>query len=114
MISKLVPTLLAILCMAVPLNAAQKYSGEIVVGPGAATCGKYFSENQKMKSSFFFWAQGYLTAIFWAMESSSILAQKDPEALNLWLDNFCKDNPLKSYHEAVKALVKELMLNEGK
>ncbi len=104
--------LLFLMISAFPIHASSKQNtGEIIFGPGAISCGKYFFENSQTKLAFFSWAQGYMTGLLWAMEKSSVLIDKDPEALRLWIDNYCKANPLKSYHEAVKALIEFLVKN---
>jgi len=84
-------------------------------GIGTLSCGQYVKttrtgtryQRENLKSRFSAWLSGYFTAL--SVEQDKDLRHgKDIDALNLWVDNYCKANPLKNYYFAVKSLMLEL------
>lgn len=86
-----------------------------VYGAGMVSCGKYVEARQSNKAGeiyqFSAWLDGFLTAFTMFnpdADSDYINSKKDDAALLLWLDNYCKGNPLDYFHLAVQSLIKEL------
>jgi hypothetical protein len=86
-----------------------------VYGAGTVSCGKYVEVRQSNKSGelyqFSAWIDGFLTAFTIynpKADCDYINSKKDDAALLLWLDNYCKENPLDNFHLAIQSLVKEL------
>jgi HdeA/HdeB family len=72
------------------------------------TCGKFISDtssNPQAKEVYSWWLAGYITAV--NLERSRHLVT-DKEAHELWIKNYCVENPLKQYVEAVLELDKHL------
>jgi hypothetical protein len=52
--------------------------------------------------------EGYITAANTYMNDTYDIAQnKDIASLDLWLDNYCKENTLKEFSDAMQNLVSE-------
>ena len=89
-----------------------------VVGPGARSCGQIIASMEADKigrAAYFFWAQGFLSGLNFEygpdFEFSTDLS--DYDALMLWLENYCKENPLDIYARAVSKLWHELRARQG-
>ena len=55
------------------------------------------------------WIFGYVTAYnLQTPDTQDILGQTDREAILLWLENYCKQNPLTDFAEAMEPLTDEL------
>ena len=97
---------------ALPSTAADKAGKFTVLSMGTKSCGEVvadFKEDSRGKLSNSIWVAGYLTAINERVASrSNIAAGTDPEAWNLWINNYCSANPLESLSSATSALVAEL------
>jgi len=86
-----------------------------IYGAGLVSCGKYVEARQSNKAGEIYqlsaWIDGFLTAFTMFNPdaySDFINSKKDAAALLLWLDNYCKENPLDNFHLAVQSLVEEL------
>jgi len=78
-------------------------------GLGAASCGKWTSavalENYTYVAMVQ-WLNGYLTAYSaWVEGESGPVSKLDTEGLKAWVDNYCRDNPLKSVSTAASKLI---------
>lgn len=89
-----------------------------VYGEGTASCGSYVeSKNDEIQRYIYLvWLNGYLTA-FNQYQSSKlkifngshdIKKGLDSPALMLWLENYCRENPLDTFVRAVMMLRNEL------
>jgi len=79
---------------------------------GTKSCGEVvanFKEDGLGKMNNSIWVAGYLTAINERVSTrSNVAAGTDPEAWNLWINNYCSASPLESLSSAAAALVVEL------
>jgi len=98
--------------------AAQDNGPMALVGVGARSCGKFVAEtkdDENIRAAYFFWAQGFLSGLnqkyLVRFESSTDLA--DHNALRLWVENYCEENPLDSYYVATFKLWHELRRRQG-
>jgi len=98
--------------------AAQNNGTMILVGVGANSCGKFVAETKDdddFRVAYFFWAQGFLSGLnykyFDRTEFSTNLA--DHNALQLWIENYCEENPLDMYGVATIKLWSELRTRQG-
>ena len=92
---------------------------KVIVGTGAFSCGKFLEDKQQfatlLDAEYFAWAQGFLSGLnvkyFLSRESATDLS--DHEALELWIENYCGENPLDSYVTATTKLWRELRIMQG-
>jgi len=80
-------------------------------GIGGHSCGEYNQTRQNPSSrlSFWNWMSGYVTAYNrWTPDTYDIMSNRGLDSLRGWLDNYCKENPLESFEDAVGALISEL------
>ena len=89
-----------------------------VAGAGAASCGKFIAVNdESSRRLFFMWAQGFLTGLNMQhiFEQSNLGSTdlQDHNGQKLWLENFCRENPLESYWIAVTTLWQTLREKQG-
>ena len=90
----------------------------VLVGPGALSCGKIIADiedDKTFRTTYFFWAQGFLSGLnlkyFQNWQSATDLS--DPDALKLWIQNYCEENPLDVYVVAASQLWNELRARQG-
>lgn len=95
-----------------PCSAVDKNGKFTILSMGTKSCGEYvadFKQDGHAKLSNSVWVAGYLTAINERVASrSNVAAGTDPEAWNLWINNYCVANPLESLSSATSALADEL------
>ncbi len=79
---------------------------------GGADCGEWF--NQKKNPTARLWLTGYLSGLNAALAKGGV----DPlnkfnsmEQAYLWMNNYCKENPLKGIQAGANALYRELQGN---
>ena len=92
--------------------ATDKSGKFTILSMGTKSCGETvadFKEDGRGKLTNSIWVAGYLTAINeHVAKRSNIAAGTDPEAWNLWINNYCTANPLDSLSSATSALVAEM------
>ncbi len=99
------------------VNAADidgKYS--ITVSKQHSSCGQYVAArdegrrgNHRQENIFSVWISGYRTAYnAQTPDTWEIAGQTDTESMLLWLENYCKRNPLESFAGAMDLLTNEL------
>lgn len=108
-------SIVALLLAASPLMA-QAADGRNY-GYGNQTCGHYVSarEGSRKGSSgdrvevlmYLSWFSGFATSIS-ARRSEDVLQGKDSDAIALWLENYCRENPLDSFLAASSKLLTAL------
>ena len=99
-------------------NIAASSEMQALAGIGAFSCGKFIADtedSEMMRSLYFFWAQGFLSGLnfkhFHNAQFATNLSGSD--ALKLWIENYCKDDPLDYYSTAVVKLWHELRRRQG-
>lgn len=84
---------------------------------GAPSCGKWIEERDisKAKSDTTWtslvhkaWLMGFLSGIAIGSDRDLVPENRDPASLFLWVDNYCRANPLKSVNDAGFNLAVEL------
>src|SRR5437899_164602 len=110
---RLIAPVLCAIAVTLPAYAAgPSYS---VRGPGAAPCVTYTAlanSGQGVADPYFFWAEGFMSAINMTM----IAAKQPTQDLSAWSPDeekkfyarFCSDHPSAMFMEAVGALFKQL------
>ena len=87
----------------------------VLVGVGAASCGKFIADYELVGDSYLQWTQGFLSGLnlkyFQNWQSATDLS--DPYALQLWIQNYCEENPLDVYVVAASQLWHELRARQG-
>ena len=92
-----------------------QYTAHTVAGV-IGSCGEYVTaRDEKRRAAFLksnthvIWIWGYLTAYNrQTPDTYDIMAQTDTPTILLWLDNYCKQNPLTDFAEAMVSLMNEL------
>lgn len=81
-----------------------------VLRPGDNSCGSWVEARQKDRKLVQYWYIGFISGI--NMESKKDhLAKIDAASAYLWMDKYCRENPLKDIVEASGALFIELKKN---
>ena len=80
-------------------------------GSGIGSCGSWIeareTEESNPKRAFQqTWFEGYLTG--YGAATNATYKQNDVWAMFIWIDNYCRENPLEKLAIAAHALVKEL------
>jgi hypothetical protein len=75
---------------------------------GATSCGSYIEQRKDQKSSAYndtaMWVSGYLIAYNYVEpDSNNSLGDTDLNGVMLWLENWCRANPLKSVADGMEA-----------
>jgi len=90
----------------------EKYAVE---GAGSTSCAQYRADRSGNDAMHFInlnWVKGFITGVNYIrmkeQESAQIGAGLDLDALTLWIDNYCVQNPAASLVDAGAALVDEL------
>jgi hypothetical protein len=79
------------------------------VTQGATSCGSYVEQRKDQESSAYkdtaMWVSGYLIAYnFLAPDTTNIRGNPDLNDAMLWLEKWCRANPLKSVADGMEAL----------
>lgn len=90
-------------------TAAPDERPTIVVGVNASSCHKFIADTQRSELTgviYFSWAQGFLSGLnlkyFQSWESATDISNF--KALQPWIKNYCEENPLDDYVEAISEL----------
>ena len=105
-IKKTRATAMALCCLVL---SATVVDAQAVAIRGATSCGLWVKDRQE-KIAFVHhrWVLGYLSGL--AFESDKdILKTTDAESIFLWVDNYCRANPLKDIDDAGTTLFYELV-----
>ena len=103
-------TIITFSCISINANA--------VLARGVVGCGKWIAASERKASDgylFIFyqgWVLGFLSGSA-VQTNKDILKNTDNESLYLWIDNYCRANPLKSLIYGSDALFEELKKKEG-
>lgn len=80
---------------------------------GGVSCGNWVTariQNTTVASGYSFWMLGFLSGRAVAT-NIDILKKPDYQSINLWVDNYCRANPLMTLVDAGDALFLELVRN---
>lgn len=72
---------------------------------GAPSCGNWFEDATRIGSKH--WLNGFLSGAA-AQKGEDILGVVDADSVFLWMDNYCRNNPLDSVFQGATKLTKEL------
>lgn len=95
---------------------AKEIHNYAVEGAGVKSCESYQADRKKNGSMHYInlnWAKGFITGVNFIHAETKGNPQLgeglDLDALTLWIDNYCRNNPHASLTDASAALVNELM-----
>ena len=80
---------------------------------GAQSCGVWIEDREAKRFPVQAWVIGYLSGIASATDSNFLQATDLP-SIALWVDKFCRANPLKDISDAGNELARELMARKPK
>lgn len=80
---------------------------------GSTSCGEYINQRTNhmdtMGGAQEFYAAGWITALNNALpDTYNLAAGKDMQSIMLWLDKYCRDNPLSKMQLGLAELTREL------
>jgi len=92
--------------------SAQRKPGDTVYGPGTRSCGKWLAEKNDPGAHFIntAWVLGFISGIGYLGRE---LKQTDSHAIDAWIDNYCRSNPLSDIADVSGALARELRKQPG-
>lgn len=94
-------------------------AAQTVAGAGAHSCGKFLDDveagGEVMNLIYFAWIQGFLTGLNTKYLPSQEFATNisDRAGMELWIKNYCEDNPLDQFTMAGAQLWAELRVKQG-
>ena len=105
-------TLFALLVFCCPAATAGSY---LTFGHGNTTCGAYLEEREKEEVTLEHvyassWLHGYLTRFSRDNRVDSI--SSDIPSMLQWIENYCRDNPLRNFAYAAAILTVHLQDND--
>jgi hypothetical protein len=100
-------TIAILIFFSISANAGQ------IKGGGGMTCGSWIKEretnNHYVKLS---WIQGFLSAYnqysYTGNNPNGIFGSTDANSLTVWMDNYCRNNPLEEVYSGTLILIEEL------
>lgn len=111
---KVIPLAVLLAAVQIQCKAADSDSNMRVHYPhNARSCGQFVDArdqgrrgNYQLENMFAAWIQGYMTGLnSLLVDTYDIAGSTDEDALELWLENYCKANPLDSFPKAVDGLI---------
>lgn len=92
-----------------PLALGSKYT---IYGAGARSCGEWVTNRSSDRwIDMGEWMLGFITAAEYYNDYD--LKHSDSEAFAVWMDNYCKQNPLKDLNSGAEQLVQELRTDKN-
>ncbi len=110
-------TIAAAVAVAALTVSSGAHSQKAIMGAGIRTCGdwlQYRSNNPAMAYQLFAWIDGYISGFNIASPDSDFLTAAansnglNSNALNAWVDNYCRSKPLDVIAAAATALMQAL------
>lgn len=89
-------------------------SANAITAVGMVSCGSYISSvDNRTNSANYSWVAGYLSGVSMGL-NVDLLKQTDGASIRLWMENYCRKNPLKNTADAADQLAIELMKANAK
>lgn len=77
---------------------------------GASSCGKWVKDrNERVFSPSQAWLVGFLSGLAIGTDRDVVRVELDNDSIYLWMDNYCKANPLKDISDGGMNLAVEVM-----
>ena len=102
--------------LVVPVSVPAEWIHGTVYGVGQTSCGRFIAAREEKDETalavFTAWMEGFMTALTLFDERrhpGDFAGGKDELSLLLWLENYCRANPLNDYFQAVTSLTNELI-----
>ena len=108
------PLAICILALAGGAAQAQSSSGQFTLsGAGTTSCGNYIaaSSNDNVSAFYVSWAQGFLSGMnmgYGRAAKREFVGLPDNDTIKLYLDKYCRNNPLKTPLDGALALYDEI------
>ena len=105
-----------VLLLSVLVSVESTANSEIITLRGSPSCGTWIADNQKQnewpKMINQNWLIGFLSGLAVGSSNNSVIGT-DNNSLNLWMDNYCKSNPLETVSDGGIDLFIELTNKKG-
>jgi hypothetical protein len=93
------------------------FDAQAITIRGASSCGEWVQETQKRgdgspDATSSFWLLGYLSASA-SLKQKDILKGTDSASIFVWVQNYCRANPLDKIPDAANELFEELVKRKG-
>ena len=100
---------IAMLLLIAAISTAGAQEERAIIGPTDFSCGKWIKTPKRTLNheQLRMWILGYLSGIN-AESSADFLRNRDADGLTVWIDNYCRQYPLRAITQAINALVDEL------
>jgi hypothetical protein len=106
---------IAILLLAPTLVTAKSNVPGAYAGIGMSSCGQYLGDSSKLDIAFGYmsWIQGYLSAMNLAVSDTGpgLVTLPDSESIKIYMDNYCRANPLSNVMYGSIELFKDVRKN---
>ncbi len=90
-------------------NAADSTGDYVTVSESCGTFVRDYTRGGSLRYQSQAWVNGYVSAYNRLMsDTRDIRGGTDMESMMLWLNNYCREQPLKSLDDAMEVLTKEL------
>ena len=99
--------------LSITLGYATSATAGVIQGAGAIPCGKWISERATGGHNMALaWVMGFMSSYNHYVRSSSkrngVFGEIDHNSIALWMDNYCKSNPLESVYSGSDKLIEEM------
>ena len=85
------------------------------LGPGAgASCGRWLQDRRSgREAGMTVWALGFLSAVA-IYHERDILRDIDADGIRQWLDNYCREDPLRPFAQGLQVLADNRLRQSGR
>ena len=103
-----------LLCSFLCVVATSALANNAIIGAGGTTCGKWV-ENRRTDAYYHHqlnWVLGFVSSYNYYLhagtETYGVIGSTDSASIAVWMDNYCKENPLETVFAGSVQLVTEL------
>jgi hypothetical protein len=108
--------IILILLLSISAHASDKSGNYAILGAGTSSCGSFVEARKNATATMYrTWLTGYFTALnLMSPDTYNLLGSTDIDGAILWVENYCRANPIKNFENAAQALWVELLPSRQK